>query len=114
MTLTAMYGALEFEDEGIGFNSLWPTGLVTTSALNHMFRNDPEALDNVMRDGRTPQCQADAAYAIATSNPRSFTGNQCVDEDLLFKLNPAHDFSIYDYLTLGATPEERLKGILAL
>jgi NAD(P)-dependent dehydrogenase (short-subunit alcohol dehydrogenase family) len=38
MTLAAMFGALEFGAQGIGFNTLWPTGLVTTSALNHLFR----------------------------------------------------------------------------
>ena len=30
--------------------------------------------------GRTPQIQADAAYAILTSAAGGFTGNQCIDE----------------------------------
>ena len=112
MTLAAMFGAIEFRRKGVAFNTLWPTGLVTTSALNHLFSNDPEKLDAMMRSGRTPQCQADAAYAIVTSHSRKFTGNQCIDEDVLRKRGE-NDFTKYDYMTLGATRDERLAGILA-
>ena len=38
-----------------------------------------------MQAGRTPQIQADAAYAIITSDSRTFTGNMCIDEQVLRK-----------------------------
>ena len=58
---------------------------VTTSALNHMMDNDPEKIDAMMQAGRTPQIQADAAYAIITSDSATFTGNQTIDEQVLRK-----------------------------
>lgn len=65
-----------------------------------------------MQAGRTPQVQADAAYAILTSNSAGFTGNMCIDEQVLRKAGVT-DFSVYDYITLGDTVEERLQNILA-
>lgn len=113
MTLAAMFAAVEYGRDGIGFNTLWPPGLVTTSAVNHMFRNDPEKLDQMMRNGRTPACQADAAHALLTSDAKRCTGNQTIDQDVLRRRGKT-DFSEYDYMTLGATRDERLSGILRL
>jgi hypothetical protein len=42
-------------------------------------------IDNMMQSGRTPQIQADAAYAIITSSSAGFTGNMCIDEQVLRK-----------------------------
>ena len=100
---------------GIGFNTLWPTGLVTTSALNHLMQNDAEKIDQLMRGGRTPQCQADAALALLKADSRRCTGNQTIDEDVLRRTGFGDaDFGRYDYMTLGATREERLRQILVL
>ena len=41
-----------------------------------------------------------------------FTGNMCIDEQVLRKAGVT-DFSVYDYITLGDTVEERLQNILA-
>jgi len=98
---------------GVGFNTLWPPGLVTTSAVNHIFGNDPEKIDQMMRQGRTPACEADAAHALLCASSTKCTGNQVIDEDVLKRLGTT-DFSKYDYMTLGATREERLKSILSM
>ena len=55
--------------------------------------------------------QSDAVYEIISSDSRKFSGNQCIDEDVLERAGKK-DMSVYDYRTLGATPEERLKNIL--
>ena len=39
----------------------------------------------MMQAGRVPQIQADAAYAIVTSDSTGFTGNMCIDEQVLRK-----------------------------
>jgi citronellol/citronellal dehydrogenase len=85
MTISAISVSEEYKREGVAGNTLWPVGLVTTSALNHMMDNDPEKIDQMMQAGRTPQIQADAAYAIVTSDSKGFTGNMCIDEQVLRK-----------------------------
>merc|ERR1712176_1018959 len=112
MTICAISISEEYKSIGIAGNTMWPTGLVTTSALNHMVNNDPTKIDAMMQAGRTPQIQADAAYAIITSASSGFTGNMCIDEQVLRKMGET-DFKKYDYMSLGHTAEERLKYILA-
>mmetsp|Transcript_41511 Transcript_41511/g.129100 ORF Transcript_41511/g.129100 Transcript_41511/m.129100 type:complete len:355 (-) Transcript_41511:199-1263(-) len=111
MTIAAMGHAEELKGR-VAANTLWPTGLIATSALNHMMNNDPMKIDEMMQAGRTPQIQADAAYAILTSDSKMFTGNMTIDEEVLRKAG-VNDFAQYDYISMGATPEERLKNILA-
>jgi hypothetical protein len=41
--------AEELRRDGVGANTLWPVGLVTTSALNHMMGNDPLKIDQMMQ-----------------------------------------------------------------
>ena len=47
-----------------------------------------------MKASRTPEIMADAAHAILTKPSRSFTGNFCVDEDVL-RAEGVTDFSRY-------------------
>lgn len=46
---------------------------------------------------RTPEIMADAAYSILTRDSRSFTGNFCVDDEIL-KEEGVTDFSKYNYV----------------
>ena len=48
MTISAISLSEELADDGVAGNTLWPVGLVTTSALNHMMDNDPEAIVRVV------------------------------------------------------------------
>jgi len=73
MTIAAVGLSSELKYDGIASNSLWPTGgwapcihllaailmllvfhtgLITTSALNHLMGNDPETIDSLMMQGR--------------------------------------------------------------
>merc|ERR1712086_714766 len=67
--------------------------------------------DFFMGNARTPEIQSDAVYAIVTSDSSKFTGNQTIDEDVMIKAG-VKDLSVYNYITLGKTPKERLKNIL--
>ncbi len=50
--------------------------------------------DDTIRGSRTPEIMADAAHAILTKPSREFTGNFCVDEDVL-RAEGVTDFSKY-------------------
>lgn len=114
MTVGTLALAEELSDVGVAGNTLWPAGSIASSAINHMMNNDPLKLDEFFLNvARTPKIQADAAYAILTSDSRSFTGNQIIDEDLL-KLAGTMDMSIYHYASSGATPKERLRNIIRM
>merc|ERR1712118_606226 len=101
-------------EAGIAANTMWPAGAIATSAINHLFGNDPQALDDMfMANARTPQIQADAAYLMFTSESRKFTGNMVIDEDIMIKAGVT-DLSVYDYATLGSTREEGLAKIIRM
>ena len=46
---------------------------------------------------RTPQIMADAAYTILCQ-PTSFTGNFCIDDELLEKMHGIKDFKVFNHL----------------
>lgn len=48
----------------------------------------------IKKSCRTPDICADSAYAILTKDSKSFTGNFCVDEDILRK-EGVTDFTQY-------------------
>lgn len=78
MSFYAMAMAIEFRDDGIAFNTLWPRTLIATAALQMI----PGALEMSAR-ARTPEIMADAAYAIFNQPARVFTGQHCIDDLVL-------------------------------
>jgi citronellol/citronellal dehydrogenase len=114
MTTGAMAMANELRAFGVAANTLWPATAIATSAVNHLAGNDPKVIDDMyMASGRTPEIQADAAYAMFTSKSSGFSANQCIDEDVVVRAG-CKDLSIYDYSRSGATREDRLRHILRL
>jgi citronellol/citronellal dehydrogenase len=75
MSMCAIGMAEEFRTDGIAVNALWPRTVIDTAALQVI----PGALG---QKGRTPAIMADAAHVIL-SRDASFTGNICIDEDVL-------------------------------
>lgn len=71
----------------VGVNSLWPKTTIATAAVE-MLGGDP-----LMQASRTPAIMADAAHAIL-SRPVAFTGNFCIDEDVL-REDGVTDFDAY-------------------
>ena len=78
MSVIALGHAEEFKHEGIAVNTLWPRTVIATAAVQNLLGGD-----NVMKRARKPEIMADAAYVILTKNSREFTGNFCVDDDVL-------------------------------
>ena len=78
MSIYAMAMAEEFRAEGIAFNTLWPQTIIATAAVRNLLGGDA-----AIERSRTPEIVADAAHAILTKSSREFTGQHCIDEQLL-------------------------------
>jgi citronellol/citronellal dehydrogenase len=78
MSLCVLGMAEEFRVDGIAFNALWPRTVIATAAVQNLLGGDT----SVAR-ARTPEIMADAAYVILTKASREFTGNFCIDDEVL-------------------------------
>ena len=76
MSMCVLGMAEEFRADGIAVNALWPRTIVATAALQVIPGAQPEM-------GRTPEVLADSAHIILTRDSRTFTGQFCIDEDVL-------------------------------
>ncbi|MBS2032793.1 MAG: NAD(P)-dependent oxidoreductase [Deltaproteobacteria bacterium] len=92
MSMCVLGMAEELKDQGIAVNAIWPKTVIATSAVQNLLGGD-----EVMRSSRKPDIMADAAYAILTKPSRSFTGNFCIDEDVL-RADGVKDFSKYQFV----------------
>ena len=78
MSLCALGHAEEFRSDGIAVNTLWPRTVIATAAVRNLLGGE-----EAMLRARKPEIVADAAYAILVRPSREFTGNFCIDEDVL-------------------------------
>lgn len=78
MSMCALGMAAEFKDRGVAVNTLWPRTAIATAAVNNLL-GGVEA----MKRCRKPEIMADAAYSIITKPSREFTGNFCIDDEVL-------------------------------
>ncbi len=85
MSMCVLGMAGEFRGR-VAFNALWPRTFIGTAAVRNI-------LGAEMRRTRRPDIMADAAHVILTRG-RSFSGNFCIDEDLL-RAHGVNDFSGY-------------------
>lgn len=77
MSLCVLGMAGEFREQGIAVNALWPRTTIATAAVGML------GGDELLRHSRKPEIMADAAYAILTKPSRDFSGNFCVDDEVL-------------------------------
>jgi len=78
MSLCVLGMAGEFRGEGIAFNALWPRTTIATAAIKNLLGGE-----ELMRRSRRPEIMADAAHEILTRPARGFSGNFCVDDEIL-------------------------------
>ncbi len=68
----------EYKRFGIAFNALWPrTAIATAAVANHL------GGEVMMAKSRTPEIMANAAYIIMNRDSKKFTGNFCIDDEIL-------------------------------
>lgn len=96
MSLLTLGIAEEFRARGLAGNTLWPRTLINTAALN-------VAAPGLAQRARTPEVMADAAYWILTQRSRAFSGQTCIDEDVL------RGAGVTDFSPYQATPGEELQ-----
>jgi citronellol/citronellal dehydrogenase len=89
MSMCVLGMAEELKSDGIAVNALWPRTVIATAAVQNLLGGE-----EAMRGSRSPEIMADAAYAILTKPSREFTGNFCIDEEVL-RAEGVTDFSRY-------------------
>jgi citronellol/citronellal dehydrogenase len=89
MSMCVLGMAEELRADGIAVNAIWPRTIIGTAAVQNLLGGD-----EAMRGSRLPEIMADAAHAILTKPSRQFTGNFCIDEDVLRGVGVT-DFSKY-------------------
>ncbi len=95
MSMCVLGMAEEFKDRGVAVNALWPsTAIQTASVQNHL------GGDAVMKISRTVEIMADAAYEILKKDSKSYTGNFCIDDLVLYEAG-VRDFSKYAQAPFG-------------
>lgn len=90
MSMCALGMAEEFRDDGVAVNALWPRTAIYTAAMD-MLGGGSE----VAKQCRKVDIMADAAYFILCQDSRSFTGNFCIDDEVLLQ-SGVKDVSVYD------------------
>ena len=91
MSMCVLGMSEEFRSAGIAFNALWPRTAIATAAVGNIIGGDP-----IIQRSRTVEIIADAAHVILTRNSREFSGNFCVDQEVL-EAEGASDFSKYRF-----------------
>ena len=91
MSLCVLGLAGELAAQGIAVNALWPRTVIGTAALQVALRG---ASAEALRRVRTPQIVAEAACALLKRDSRAFTGQFCIDEQVL-REEGISDFSPY-------------------
>ena len=89
MSLCVLGMAEEFKKDGIAFNALWPRTTVATAAVRNLLGGE-----DMVAASRTPEIMGDAAYVILTKDSREFTGNFCIDDEVLHEAGE-RDFTKY-------------------
>lgn len=89
MSMCTLGMAEEFKPLGIAVNSLWPLTAIDTAAVRNVLGGDQMA-----EMSRTTDILSDAAHIILTKDPKEFTGQFVIDEELL-RAEGETDFAKY-------------------
>src|SRR5258708_24655407 len=90
MTMLTLGLAFDEAEASVAANCLWPRTLIATAAVQ--FLGGAAALQR----SRSAQIMADAAYEILIRDPRTYTGNTLLDDDVLAQvgINDLHRYSM--------------------
>jgi citronellol/citronellal dehydrogenase len=78
MSMCVLGWAEELKGDGIAANALWPRTIIATAAIQNLLGGD-----EMMKRGRRPAIMGDAAHWILTRPSREFSGNFCIDDEML-------------------------------
>lgn len=97
MSLCVLGMAEEFRKDGIAVNALWPRTAIATAAVQNLLGGD-----QIVCRSRKPEIMADAAHVILCRNSREFSGNFCVDDEIL------ESEGVFDLTTYAVDPSAEL------
>jgi len=78
MSMCVLGMAGEFREQGVAVNALWPRTTIATAAIKNLLGGD-----DMVKRSRKPEMIADAAHFIVTQSSREFTGNFCIDDEIM-------------------------------
>ena len=78
MSMCVLGMAEELKGQKIAVNALWPRTVIATAAVQNLLGGDATVLGS-----RKPDIMADAAHVILTRKSSEFTGQFCVDDEVL-------------------------------
>jgi len=78
MSMCVLGMAGEFREQGVAVNALWPRTGIATAAIKNLLGGD-----EMIKRSRKPEIMADAAHFILTQPSREFTGNFCIDDEIM-------------------------------
>jgi len=78
MSMCVLGMAGEFRDQGVAVNALWPRTGIATAAIENILGGE-----QMIKHCRKPEIMADAAHVILTRPSREFSGNFCIDDEVL-------------------------------
>jgi citronellol/citronellal dehydrogenase len=78
MTMITLGVAADEAEAGVAANTLWPRTLIATAAVQNLLGGD-----EAMRQARTPDIYADAAFEVLRRDPRECSGNAFIDDEVL-------------------------------
>ena len=78
MSMCVLGMAEEFKEKGIAVNALWPRTAIATAAVQNLLGGD-----EMIKHSRKPEIVADAAYEILIKDSKTFTGQFCIDDEIL-------------------------------
>jgi citronellol/citronellal dehydrogenase len=70
--------AEELKRDGIAVNALWPRTAIATAAVQNLLGGE-----QAIKGCRKPEILSDAAYVILNRPSREFTGQFCIDDEVL-------------------------------
>lgn len=97
MSMCVLGMAAEFAAKGVGVNALWPRTAIATAAVNNLLGGE-----QMMKQSRTPEIMADAAYEVLTRDAKTSTGNFFLDEDVL------REAGVEDFAGYAVDPTQKL------
>ncbi len=116
MSLCVLGLAGELRGKGVAVNALWPRTTIATAAVNNLLGG--EAL---MRQSRTPDILADAAYLVFTTPSKELTGQFLIDDTFLhsrgvtdfdrYRVDPTQDLAPDFFVPSDSKPPASLKRI---
>jgi citronellol/citronellal dehydrogenase len=89
--------AHELARQGIAVNALWPRTVIATAAVENLLGGAAS-----IARARKPEIVADAAHVILTRKSREFTGNFCIDDEVL------REAGVLDFDQYAVTPGAEL------